>query len=74
MPVSCYRYFYSGASIGKDNKYHGVSAGDIIGFPGHVGVYVGEAGTTFIDVNGAGGKVRTVGSGYGGQEVFKYSY
>ena len=66
--------FHKGGSIGAFPNYHGVSPGDIIGFPGHVGVYTGKSGEMFIDVPGPGKACRALKSGYGPQEVFKYSY
>lgn len=65
--------FHTGAAIGSAPPYRGVQAGDIVGFAGHVAVYVGEADLMFIDVNGANGVVRIVKRGYG-QEVYKKSY
>jgi hypothetical protein len=63
-----------GAYIGANGSYSGVSPGDIIGFPGHVGVYIGEVGCKFIDVPGPGNYARKLANGYGGQAVYKYSY
>ena len=65
--------FTQGSYVGTDGSYSGLSPGDIIGFPGHVGVYGGRAGKIFVDVNGEGGSVRTLKS-YGPQKVYKYSY
>lgn len=66
--------YVQGASIGKNGVYHGVSAGDIVGFPGQVAVYVGKPGTMFIDVGGPGKACRRLERGYGDTEVFLYSY
>ena len=66
--------FTQGDSIGSDGDYSDVSPGDIVGYPGHVAVYVGEEDCEFIDVAGPGGACREVASGYGSQEVYKYSY
>ena len=66
--------FRRGAAIGSNNQYSNVSRGDIVGFPGHVAIYVGEPGCMFIDVNGAGNPVRIVRNGYGNQTVYKCSY
>lgn len=62
-------------SIGKDGKYHDVIAGDICGWVsagphGHVCIYVGEPGMTFIDVREDGAVPRKLSS-YGAQEVYK---
>ncbi len=66
--------YIRGAYIGANGSYSGVAPGDIIGFPGHVGVYIGEVGCKFIDVPGPGGICRKLVNGYGAQAVYKYSY
>jgi len=65
--------FTQGPSVGANGNYNGLKAGDIVGFAGHVAVYVGKADAKFVDVNGAAGAVRKVNS-YGGTTVYKYSY
>jgi len=65
--------FSRGASVGSNGHYTGLTPGDLVGFPGHVAVYVGKPDANFVDVNGAGGVVRKMKS-YGTQQVFKASY
>ena len=65
--------FAKGSKIGANGNYSGVSAGDIVGFAGHVAVYVGKPDAKFVDVNGAKGAVRKVNS-YGETAVYKASY
>jgi hypothetical protein len=62
-------------SVGSNGSYHGVNAGDICGWVvdgghGHVCIYVGEPGATFIDVHTDGDSPRSLSS-YGSQAVFK---
>lgn len=64
--------FSMGASVGSNGSYIGLSPGDIVGFPGHVAVYVG-GDKQFVDVNGAGGVCRRLNS-YGSTVVYKRSY
>jgi cell wall-associated NlpC family hydrolase len=64
--------------LGSNNSYSGLNPGDVVGWksssgPGHVAVYIGEAGMKFIDVNTNGGTPRKVVNGYGGQSLYKSS-
>jgi cell wall-associated NlpC family hydrolase len=64
--------------IGINNSYSGLNPGDVVGWksnsgPGHVAIYIGEAGMKFIDVNTNGGTPRKVLNGYGGQSLYKSS-
>jgi cell wall-associated NlpC family hydrolase len=34
--------FTQGESVGSNNNYSNLSPGDIVGFPGHVAIYIGE--------------------------------
>ena len=70
-----------GASVGTNNAYSGLTPGDIVGWPpkyaggsGHVAVYIGEATLKFIDVPGPGNTTRRIRTGYGSQQLWKYSY
>ena len=63
--------------IGANGSYSNLNPGEIVGWKstsgsGHVAVYVGEAGMTFLDVRQPGGKPRKVLS-YGAQAVYKSS-
>ena len=68
--------YTKGSSIGSNNKYHDVEPGDIVGFDGHVAVYVGLEGCdcVFVDVRGPKQKARCLIRGYGKTEVFKKTY
>ncbi|XP_055340697.1 uncharacterized protein LOC129589835 [Paramacrobiotus metropolitanus] len=59
--------------IGANGSYSNVSPGAIVGFPGHVAVYIGEAGCKFVDVPGPNRNTRCLSS-YGAQKVYKYNY
>ena len=72
-PFKMTQHYKQGDYIGKNGVYNNVNPGEIIGYDGHVGIYLGEKGAQFIDVNGAGNKVRTL-NGYGTTEVYKYHY
>lgn len=64
---------------GDNNNYPGLVPGDVVGWKvgggeGHVAIYIGEAGSKFIDVRSTGDKPRNVINGYGsGRPLFKSS-
>jgi hypothetical protein len=63
--------------VGDNNTYPGLVLGDVVGWKvgggsGHVAIYIGEAGTKFIDVRQPGATPRSVANGYGnGRPLFK---
>uniref|UniRef100_A0A914WLR8 Uncharacterized protein n=1 Tax=Plectus sambesii TaxID=2011161 RepID=A0A914WLR8_9BILA len=71
--TSAYR---RGAAIGSNGRYR-ATPGTIVGFSGHVAVYIGHADDTcncmFIDVPGPKKRARCLQS-YGSQTVYKYYY
>ena len=63
--------------VGSNGLYQNVSPGDVVGWKsssgsGHVAIFVGEAGMTFLDVRQPGNKPRQLSS-YGPQLVYKSS-
>jgi len=68
--------YRTGDAIGQNNKYSNVKSGEIVGFPGHLAIYVDSNGCncTFIDVPGPKKNVRCVKKGYGSQTVHKKYY
>jgi hypothetical protein len=63
---------------GVNGSYPGLMPGDVAGWKnptghGHVAIYVGEAGTKFIDVRDENQAARALMYGYGDQQVYKSS-
>lgn len=61
--------------IGTNGNYNNVNPGDIVGWvsatgSGHVAVYIGDPGMTFIDARQPGNSPRSLSS-YGPQTVYK---
>lgn len=72
-PFKVAQQYHQGAAIGSNGNYTHITPGHLIGFPGHIGFYLGQPGKTFIDCRGPGQAVRTLSS-YGAQTVYKYTY
>jgi len=70
-------FYRQRAPIGSNGRYSGVSPGEIIGFSGHVGVYIGGvcggSRCIFVDVERPGKRARCLSS-YGSTRVYKYDY
>lgn len=67
----------SPSQVGANNHYADLSPGDVAGWVnpaghGHVAIYIGEPGMTFIDVRENGATPRKL-TGYGPQPLYKSS-
>uniref|UniRef100_A0A914WH52 NlpC/P60 domain-containing protein n=1 Tax=Plectus sambesii TaxID=2011161 RepID=A0A914WH52_9BILA len=70
--ASAYR---RGGAIGSNGRYSALTSGTIVGFPGHVAVYIGNdaCNCMFVDVQGPQKNARCLQS-YGSQTVYRYNY
>lgn len=64
-----------GGKIGLNNRYN-AQPGTVVGFNGHVAVYIGNAcgGCMFVDVQGPNKNARCLQHGYGSQLIYKAYY